>query len=342
MAFPWVFEANFESGDNSEFNTETDTANQLDFPHYSELARFPWSGAVPFDGAYVMRCTLSGGTADATLTATDMNIAANTTNYVKFEIYIDPDFNATVNDTVNLLEMQQTSNAAEATFGLRYVAATNVINFGIGETAPTSWSALEIEKNVWYTIELAIDVENAGANDGTIDLYITKSGTLASSAVSATQVTSLDQEAITHGVLGIQGHLATTTGVILFNSLTHDDARIYPKTRRYDDTHLLTKSSHVFVGKGRVDNVTMLSGVGTNNILKIFDTDTADVTDATTSVLELANTANNETVDPAGVPVDLVRGCYVQLAGTNPRAIVKICRNVANSDATVRNQGMRR
>lgn len=342
MAFPWVFHANFENGDNSEFNTETDSANQLDFAHYSELSRFPWSRAVPFDGAYVMRCILSGGTADATLTANDMNIAANTTNYVKLEIYIAPDFDATVNDTINLLELQQTSNAAEATFGMRYVAATDVINFGIGETAPTSWSPLEIEKNVWYTIELDVDVDNAGANDGTIDLRITKSGAPAQSAVSATQVGSLDQGAITHGVLGIQDHLATTTGTILFNSLTQDDARIYPKTRRYDDTHLLTKSGHVFVGSGRVDNVTMLSGAGTNNILKIYDTDTADVNDATNSVLELTNTVNSETVDPAGVPVDLIRGCYVQLAGTNPRAIVKICGNVANSDATVRNQGMRR
>lgn len=340
MAFPFVFEDDFETGDTSIW-AETDTANQLDVAHYSELARFPWSRAVPFSGAYVLRATLSGGTADAFVLEADMNITATATSYCKFEMYISPTFDATVNDTINIFEWQETGNAAEVTFGMRYVAATDVINFGIGETAPTSWSALEIEKNVWYTIELK-SVNDPGSNDGTIDLYITKSGDPAQEAVSAAQVTGLDQAAVTHGVLGIQGHLATTTGVILFNSMTQDDARIYPKTRRYDDTHLLTKSGHVFVGRGTVDNITMLSGAGTDCVAKIFDTDTSDTNDATNAVLELTNTVNLETVDPAGVPVDLIRGCYVQLAGTTPRAILKICGNVANSDATVRNQGMRR
>ena len=35
MAFPWIFHSNFESGNNSEWDSETDTGAQLDFPHYS-------------------------------------------------------------------------------------------------------------------------------------------------------------------------------------------------------------------------------------------------------------------------------------------------------------------
>ena len=48
MAFPWIFHANFEQGTNAEWDSETDGASptQLDFPHYTELARFPGSTGV--------------------------------------------------------------------------------------------------------------------------------------------------------------------------------------------------------------------------------------------------------------------------------------------------------
>lgn len=342
MAFPFIFESNFEGGSNAEWDDETDTVSQLDFPSFRELARFPWSRAIPSSGAYCMRATLSGGTADAFVQEGDMNIAADGTAHVKFDIYFSPTFDATADDTVNVLELQETGNAAQVTFGFRYVASTDVINFGIGKAAPTSFGSENIERNRWYTVEIAATLDDGGSNDGTIDLYVTKIGEKAAEVVHATQVASLDQSAVTHGVLGVQDHLATTTGVILFDNLVMDDARVYPRTEEFPREKLLTKSGAVFVGAGEVSTLELLSGAGTDNALTVYDTSVADTNDASNIVAEVKNTANNELVpkDLTGGNIKVRRGCYVALSGTNPRALIKITRAGGyGSYANVRDYG---
>jgi len=92
-----------------------------------------------------------------------------------------------------------------------------------------------------------------------------------------------------------------------------------------------------------LENVTLLSGAATDNVLIVYDTDTGDANDRYKTPLELKNTASNETVDPAGVPLDIKRGCYVSLAGTNPRAIVKFsCVPAYGSDGAIRSYGAKR
>lgn len=341
MAFPFVYESNFETGDSSEWDSETDTASQLDFPNYSDLAKLPWPSAAPFQGAYCMRAVLSGGTADAFVLEGAIDLAANTTNFYRLYVWFDPDFTGTADDIFNLFELQSSGPVVEVAFGARIVAATNVINFGIGEVAPTSFGANEIERGVWYAIELDVDLDNAGANDGTIDIYVTKEGEPAATTIFATQVASLDQAAVIQGVLGVQDHDATTTGTILFDGIIADDARIYPVTERFSDNVLLTKSAHIFVGQGEVDNVTLMSGAGADNVLTIYDTDKSNSNDATNVKGELKNTANNEVVDPAGMPVQVTRGAFVTLAGTNPRGNLKISRSHTRSVATLRQHGVR-
>jgi hypothetical protein len=342
VAFPFLLESNFESGSNAEWTSETDTVSQLDFPHYSELARYPWKTCVPFQGAYCARVVLSGGTADAFVSSTSTTIALDTLRWVRFNIWFSPTFTATADDTFAICELQSSGAVVEVSFGARVVAATNVINFGIGETAPTTFSPIAVDRGVWYTIELKVDLDAGGGNDGTIDLFVTRFGEPAASAVAATQVATLDQAAITNTVLGVQDQLATTTGVYLLDHFVFDDARIYPQIRRYDDTVLLTKSGHAFVGRGTIDNITLMSGAATDNVCSVYDTDVADTNDATSLVLELKNTANSELVDPAGTPVDVVRGCYVSLTGTNPRALVKMCGVQAYTDANTRSLGLNR
>ena len=49
-------------------------------------------------------------------------------------------------------------------------------------------------------------------------------------------------------------------------------------------------------------------------------------------------TASETPVDPAGVPINIIKGCYVSLTGTNPRAMVNIYRAVGYfSDGAIRN-----
>ena len=140
----------------------------------------------------------------------------------------------------------------------------------------------------------------------------------------ATLTTLTQAAAIGRGVLGTQDTLATTTGTLYFDQFIQDDARLYGIPIRYPEEVYLTKSAHVFVGAGCVENVTLLSGAGTDNVLQIFDTDVDNTLHLGRVKLELKNVTNSEMVDPAGTPVHVQRGCFVNLTGTNPRAIVKI------------------
>ena len=55
------------------------------------------------------------------------------------------------------------------------------------------------------------------------------------------------------------------------------------------------------------------------------------------------NPANNETVDPAGMPACIERGAYISMSGTNPRALVQISRaNGYVSDGAIRQLGLAR
>ena len=341
MSFPWIFEANHERGDTIDYDSETDTASQLDFPHYSELARFPWSGCAPHTGAYCMRATLSGGTADAYVVEGDWDIGATVNRFARFSIWFSPNFDATADDTVAVQEFLATATI-ETSFGFRYVAATDVINLGIGELVPTSFGPA-IEKGVWYTVEL--DMQNdPGSNDGTIDIYVTKAGDPAATTVYATQVASLDQGAITTGRLGVQDHLATTTGVILFDDVVFDDARIYP-TPRYSTQKTFTKSGHFFVGAGDLASAALLTDEATNKVI-LYDTNTADTLSDQDFVAELE--LDNQT--SISGPIHFEKGCYVELSGTDPRAQVTIVLDsdvpgaegpTAYEDALVRQHGLR-
>jgi len=343
MAFPWIFEANFEAETDGSVEWDaaaTDTASQLDFPSYKELANLPFRTAAPSSGAKTMRAQLTGGTADAFVSEGDMNIALPGTAFIKFDVWFSDDFTGTADDTFHLFELQGAANAIQQALGARVVAATNVINFGIGNVAPTSFGTLEITRGAWYTVELDI-TNNAGA--GTIDLFVTKRGDTAALTVHATQVATLTNIAVTHGVLGIQAHLATTTGTILFDNFVMDDARVFPKAIPNKEEILMTKSGHAFVGAGEIENVSLLSGAGTDCVLSIFDTDSADTNDAGNIGVELKNTADNEIVDPAGVPICVRRGAFVQLSGTNPRALVKVKHvDAFGTAAAVRRIGGRR
>ena len=336
MAFPWIFHSNFEQGNSAEWDSETDTANQMDFPHVSDLAKTPWPTAVPYSGAYCMRCTLAGGTADAFLVEGDLDVADNTLRHISFKMWFDPDFIGTADDVVNVLELKA-SSTVEATFGFRVVAASNVINLGIGETAPTSFSGEAIERGRWYTVELEVEVDESTEDDGTIDLYVTKEDKRVSTGIAATQVASLDQGAVTTGVFGIQDHLATTLGTILFDEFKLDDARIYAEeTRpisRYDN--ILTKSGHAFIGAGRIDDVVLMPGAAADGVLTVYDTNAANTLDASNIVGEVKNVTNSESVNLPNTPIYVKRGAYVTLTGTTPRGQLRFSNNNAHGKVSV-------
>ena len=343
MAFPFIFESNFEAGGIAEWaGGETDTETQLDVAHYSELARYPWPTCQPYSGAYALRAVLSGGTADAFIKSTTIAAAADLHTYIAFRVWFSPSFTGTANDTFVLLELQETGNAPMITIGARVVAATNVINIGAGKATPTSFAARAIQRGVWYTIEADINIDAGGGNDGDVNIYITAEDEAYSSTAEIT-VATLDQTAVTHGVLGIQDHLATTTGVILYNDFTQDDARLYPARERFPLNVLSTKTEHIFVGPGKIKQPAVLSGSSTDSVLTIFDTDAAETADASNIVAEVKGVVAATFVQDSRDCIEVKRGCYVQLAGTAPRSLVTIERaQVYGSIGAQKDRGLRR
>lgn len=322
MAFPWVFYSNFEQGTNAEWDSETDTGALLDFPHYSRLAIEPETTLAPYRGAYCLRVNGMGDTNDHTVTEGDIDIATDVRRYFRFYLNL-PRLAVTADDTWNIFELQNTGGTVRTAIGLRVQTtggATKFYDIGIGATAPTVWATpYGMQTNKWYCLEL--EVQPSGST-GAATLYIEGS-------IAAT-VNDLDgsggAQMIGQGVLGTQNTLSTTTGVVLMDEFVMDDARVYPIVDRFPETVLLTKSGHVFVGPGEIENISLMSGAATDNVLTVYDTDRGNTNDASKIVVELKNTANNELVDPAGMPAPVRRGCYVALSGTNPRALVKIRR----------------
>ena len=337
MAFPYIFQDDFESGSNAGWDSETDTGSQLDFPSYRTLAGMADAKMAPYRGSYCMRATLAGGTADAFVTEGDINIAASETRYFRFYIKFSEDFTSSgVADTVPLLEIQSAGNTVEAVVGFKILAGVNNnIKFAIGDTAPTSLTD-SIDKSKWHCNELAVTLDSGGGNDGTIDLYVTPEGSAPTTTVAATQVASLDQAAVTHAVLGVQDHLATSQGTILFDEFAFDDARLFD-LRRWDTSRLLTKTGHALVGPGKV-SPTLASGGAADNILRVYDTDAADTN--APLLYEVRNTAGDETVESRR-DIYVRKGAYVELSGTNPRAFVEIQEaNVYGSTGAYRNYGL--
>lgn len=314
MAFPWLFEENFELGTAGSFNSETDTNSKLSFLHYSDLARYEGLPA-PWRGAYCMGINLAGGTNDAYVQEDDgFDTALGGTIHTRFMLYVSSDITVANNDEFIILALQSTGPVNEAVVVINYTTA-NGLRIGVGETSGSQF--LPLSPGKWHAVELAATIDGGAGNNGTLDLRL--------DGAAATQITGLDQAAIAQARLGAMGiDAGTTAGWVLFDSIIADDARVFPPSIRFPEEVLLTKSGHVFVGQGKVENVTLLSGAGTDNVVTIYDTDIGNTSDASKVKLELKNTANNELVDPAGTPVHVQRGCYVSLSGTNPRAIVKV------------------
>ena len=345
MAFPWIFEGTFPTGSVTDggWDSETDTGSQLFIDHYSELARLPYPTAAPFDSsAYCARISLTGGTADAFITEADVNISDTATTYFRFPIWFSPDFDATANDTFAILELQGSGNAVTTSIGVRYVAASDVINIGTGSAAsgavPDNFAGISMRRGIWYTIEAKVNVETDAS--GTTDIWITEAGKTQQGTADIA-LTDQTHIAVTHAVYGIQDQLATTTGVILLGPLMQDDAQIFAQRDRYPDTVVLTKTGQVAVGPGEVDSFTLMPGAATDGVLTIYDTDNGLTQAADSLIAEIKNVTNSDPVT-RDRRLQFQRGCYVTLAGTTPRATIQIARSAYRTPGAIRILGQGR
>jgi hypothetical protein len=307
-----LFSENFETGTIGGFDSETDTASQLDIVHYKTLGRYPWPNCTPYSGAYCMRLVLTGSTADATLSESSVDIADGVTNYFIFDVYFAPNFAATADDIFQLVELQGAAAAITASFGVQITAATQAIQLGIGSAAsagvPNTFMSAPIERDTWYTVELKMKPSTTGT--GTLDMFVTRAGDPTQQTAQAA-LTGKTNIVVTDAVVGVQNQLATTTGVILLDKFAFSDVRIYPR-ERYTQNPTFIQSAHAFVGPGYIDGAAILDG--TTPTMKLWDTDSADTSGE--PKVWLATGATNQS--SIGGHIFFSKGCYVELGGTTP------------------------
>lgn len=333
MAFSYVAEEGFELGTLGIFDSETDTASKLDFPSYRDLAIDANTKAAPYRGAYCMRIDLSktAGTDAYLVESGSFDIAAAGTLFCGFALYVSPNITMANADEFAILRLLATATD-EGSIVINYTTA-NGLRIGLEEPGETSAYA-SLSTGVWHWVALDILIDSGVGNDGTLTLFL-----------DGTQVAALatiDQGAITDARFGAIGlDSGTTKGILLFDHFFIDDATLKtPPAQRFPQNLMLTKTGHAFVGPGRIDNVSLISGAGTDCTVKIYDTDRHDTADEGNVVIYLANTANNELVDPAATPVWVKNGAYVVLGGTTPRALLRLGPVPAySSDGAIRNYG---
>lgn len=310
MAYPYLFSASFDTGDNSEWDSESDTGSLLDFPHYATLCAIP-SAPAPYRGAYCMRIA-PGDTNDHTLTEGDIDIADAATRYVRFALFISSNFASTADDTFNIFEFQQAGGTIEASLSLRITGSTDAVEIGIGDGVVAT-DFVPIGKGAWHVVEMRLLVSTGGT--GTFTLWV--DGGQAVALTSQTHAAAVGQ-----GVLGTQDTAATTNaGFLLFDAFDFDDTRL-GVTRRFDTHRLITTSSFLFMGPGRIDNLKILDGGSGNVTVELYDTDVYSA--SLTPIWRDRTSSNNATQDAADVPIQFHRGCLAILAGTSPGVIANI------------------
>ncbi len=330
MSFPYLFTSTFDTGNNSEWDSESDTGSLLDFPHYSTLCAIPGAPA-PYRGAYCMRIQ-PGDTNDHVLVEGDIDVADGSTGWVRFALYISTDFAATADDIFNIYEWQQAGGTVEASVSLQITASTDVVEIATGDGAEASTGWTFLSKGVWHVIESMITVSTGGT--GVLDLYV--DGARVQNLTSQTHAA-----AVGGGVLGTQNTLDTTdTGYLLFDQFVFDETRA-AITHRFHTHQLVTRSAFPFVGPGKVSNLKLLDGGSGDVTCELYDTDV--YSSSLTPVWRERTNANNTNVDAADVPIEFSRGCLMLLGGTSPGAIVNVGRAVGwGSDGAIKAYAARR
>jgi hypothetical protein len=337
MSFPFDFQENFESGSGGNFNGETDVDAKLNFRHYTQLVASP-PHTPPYRGAYAMHIDLSGGTNDAYVNEDDgFDHASEVTRHLRFYFYASG-LTMAASDRFDIFELHS-AGAVEAAIGIVNTAGT--IQIGASETAASAQQLADLIQNQWHCIEMTVLVDQDADADGTIDFYL-------DGAQVGSQITGLTATTTTtarFGAIGIDA--GTTAGHLLFDEIVYDDARVYGFRSRYPQQMMLTDDGHMYVGGGRIKQVTLWPGAAADCQLLVYDTDEANTNDAANLIIPpILNTTASV---PVTVEVDkgigyFQRGCYVSISPgttTNPRALISFD-HALTSEGLVKQHARRR
>lgn len=308
--FPYDFESNFELGSTSEWTSVVGT--QVSVKSYKELSTQRVWG-IPYRGAFALHAEFGVDT-DSYVRSTDVTVASATTEDDKVMLYIGKDVEAATTTEVAIIEHLP----AVAAVGIRIEAGGDIL-FGIrsGSAALTT-SPIPLERGKYYTVELEIDTTNAGTCTARIEesgIVVTTTNTEATGATTEAKL----------GIIGISaGSLADVSGTITLDSYIHAEERIYGDDSRFPSRQQITKTAHAFIGPGTLDDIQLISGCGTDNVMSVYDTEESDITNANL-IARVSNSETYQSVQYNGLkPIKVHKGAYIVLEGCNPRAIISI------------------
>lgn len=308
---PLIFEATFDdAGAIAPFDSEVDTDSKGFVRHYSYLAKLPYPECVPYRGAYCYAINLAGGTNDCYLQElTSFDTAASGT--IAFSMYFQAiGLTMATSDRFTIGTLQSGAGTDEATISVINNAGT--IQLVAAETGATALGAAtrgtDLIQNQWHCLELVGVIDSGGGNDGTLAFYV-------DGYQVGTTITGLDQAAITQarfGAIGIDA--GTTAGLLLYDMIRTDTARVGQLAGRFDIVRIATASMHLALGPGSLIEADLQQSSAVDETMVLYDTDTGDTTDVSMRL----------PVFQAIRPVYFTKGVYCVLGGTNPIGSIKV------------------
>ena len=315
MAFPWLHHSTWDDGVTTTAwsESETDSSNIMDAPHYQELSR---GGFAPWQGAHCLRMVLNGTAVSILQENSNFDLALNNNIHFWLPVLVGADVVLSDGDAITLLLMRSAAPANQITFGLERSGSD--YQFFLGQTGSTRTHIITRSNSQWHQIEISAFVQNGG--NGTLDLFV-------DGGQIGAQITGITNIAIADGRVGaIIGTAANNAGTILIGGLIADDLRIYKRERFPSETVWITQDQNAWVGPCTLDAASV-SGTSTNAVMTILDTDIFTSTGTSFSrepVVYVRNVTANDQSPGFNTPVVFKKGAYVQLTGTNPQAWVSI------------------
>lgn len=312
-SFPYTFQANFETADLSEFDSTTGT--QVELRSYRDLARNrAWP--MPYRGAYSLEAEYGVDT-DSYVTSTTMVIGSGATRHYRFMLSLSKDMTSATG-TVAEADILYLAPVVAAV-GLR-VDSEGEVKIGMRNSTDTlTTSDIVLPKGEWLTVEVEVNTTNASTSYlrvKELGIEIETTNALATGATTETRFGLIDTSV---------GALSDVQGRVFFDEIVFDAERIYGYQERFPQRVLINAAQqHVFLGPGRIEDIQLLAGAGTDCVLEIYDTDRAETSNSNL-VARLTNEVSGETKDYGGRDdIQIHKGAYIKLTGTDPQAIVAL------------------
>lgn len=314
MAFPWLFEENFEGGTKGSFDSETDSDSRLDFAGPEELAVDALDVA-PFRGGYLMRVSMEKGSAQAYVSSDAFAASLGTTRWARYYLYLSDDFAASGDGALaNLFWLDSAGPTWEMGVSLMRKDPEGIVLVVQSSDDDDSGPYIKINPGEWTCIEVEYKPDSSNS---VISIIVNGSKATLTNFVSA---------ALTTGRFGIFQQAGDFRGTIYLDQIVLDDERVHGIMEGQRDssnvdgmTMLFTKSGFAFVGSGEILEVQAIDNGSSDARVKVYDTDNPNL------VAEYDKRIDRTFSNFLPLqPTNFERGAFVKLEGTTPQALVRV------------------